>query len=71
MKWSGDSALLLCHVGASSLKLFSVASGSCVASLKEQTGTINQILWANDFRTVLYVDPVLVCYMRIFCCPIF
>ncbi|KAJ1524402.1 hypothetical protein ONE63_010902 [Megalurothrips usitatus] len=59
VQWSGDSVLLLCHTGLSRLKVFSIHSGSCVASLKQPIGNISQILWAADFRTILFVEPLL------------
>lgn len=57
--WSCDSVLLICHVGVSTLKIFSIRDGTCVACLKQATGNLRDIRWAADGRTVLYVEPLL------------
>lgn len=58
IKWSGDSALLLCQ-GSFTIKIFSVVSGSNIAVLKQPLGHLNQISWVADSRTVLFSEPFL------------
>lgn len=64
--WSSDSVLLICHIGVSTLKIFSIRDGTCIASLKQSTtGNLKHIRWAGDGRTVLYLEPLLVKIVKI------